>query len=65
LHDPGYPDSVHKSNSARWWDERYVRPLDWLLRFLTRHYPIGANEGADEAVAAIRRRIAMNGLGRI
>lgn len=60
LHDPGYPDSLHKSNSARWWAERYVRPLDWLLRFLTRHYPIGTSPGADEAVAAIRRRIAMN-----
>jgi len=60
LHDPGYPGSLHKSNSASWWAKHHVRPLDWLLRFLMRHYPIGASQGADEAVAAIRRRIAMN-----
>jgi hypothetical protein len=60
LHDPYHPGSLHKSNSAVWWADHGIRPLAWLLRFLMRHYPIGVSQGADEAVDAIRRRVAMN-----
>jgi hypothetical protein len=60
LHDPGHPGALHKTNSASWWEERGVRPLAWLLSFLQRHYKPGQSAGADEAVIAIRRRIAMN-----
>lgn len=61
LHDPATPGSLHHKNSAAWWQERGVEPLRWLLGFLRRHYPRGASQGADEAVAEILRRVTMNG----
>ncbi len=60
LHDPATPGSLHHMNSAAWWSEQGVNPLRWLLHFLQRHYKAGASEGADEAIAEVRRRIGMN-----
>lgn len=61
FHDPGHPGSLHQSNSASWWEEHGIRPLEWLLHFLKRHYKPGENEGASEAIGMVRRRIDMNG----
>lgn len=62
LHDPATPGSLHHKNSAAWWTEQGVDPLRWLLHFLCRHYRTGhpPNEGAEEAIAEVRRRIGMN-----
>lgn len=61
LHDPGTPGSLHHANTAAWWGEKRVSPLRWLLHFLPRHYAPGTNQGADEALAQVRRRLEMNG----
>jgi hypothetical protein len=51
LHDD-FPGSLHKTNSAAWWQAQGVDPYSWLTDFLGRHYP-SDHEGAAHALKLI------------